>query len=163
MTIRNDTVVIAGNIGNDPSRSDPHGQARHQLPRGSTPGYFDQRTGAGSRGHQLVRDLGLRNIADHAKASLRRGDPVIVVGRMKVREWEANGRRASTSRSTRMPSARPQQGTSASSVGPRLALGALCSGRRGTGVDRVGMPKAADARRGRDARRAQRAEREAGC
>lgn len=95
MTIRNDTVVIAGNIGNDPSRGVTRtGKPVINFRVASTPGYFDQRTGAwveGDTSWYAVSAFG--NIADHAKASLRCGDPVIVVGRMKVREWEANGRK----------------------------------------------------------------------
>ncbi len=33
-----------------------------------------------------------RHVADHAYASISRGDPVIVIGRMVQRNWEANGR-----------------------------------------------------------------------
>ena len=47
MTIRNDTVVIAGNIGNDPSRGVTRtGKPVINFRVASTPGYFDQRTGA---------------------------------------------------------------------------------------------------------------------
>jgi single-strand DNA-binding protein len=95
MTIRNDTVVIAGNIGNDPSRGVTRtGKPVINFRVASTPGYFDQRTGAwveGDTSWYAVSAFG--NIAEHAKASLHCGDPVIVVGRMKVREWEANGKK----------------------------------------------------------------------
>lgn len=95
MTITNDTVIIAGNIGNDPSRGVTRtGKPVINFRVASTTGYFDQRTGAwveGGTSWYAVSAFG--NIADHAKASLRCGDAVIVVGRLKVREWEANGKK----------------------------------------------------------------------
>ncbi|GAA3948538.1 single-stranded DNA-binding protein [Microbacterium soli] len=95
MSITNDTLTIAGNIGNDPVRNETRtGKPVINFRVGSSSGYFDQRTGAwvdGGTNWYAVAAYGA--LAEHAKASLHRGDPVIVSGRLKVREWEANGRK----------------------------------------------------------------------
>lgn len=95
MTINNDTVIIAGNIGNDPTTNETrNGKTVINFRVASSSGYFDQRTGAwteGTTNWYAVSAFG--NIADHARASLHRGDPVIVVGRLKVKEWETNGKK----------------------------------------------------------------------
>ncbi|MDQ0612679.1 single-strand DNA-binding protein [Microbacterium sp. W4I4] len=95
MTINNDTVIIAGNIGNDPTTNETrNGKTVINFRVASNGGYFDQRTGAwteGTTNWYAVSAFG--NIADHARASLHRGDPVIVVGRLKVKEWETNGKK----------------------------------------------------------------------
>lgn len=33
-----------------------------------------------------------RSLADNVGASIRKGDPVVVSGRLRVREWQSNGR-----------------------------------------------------------------------
>ena len=33
-----------------------------------------------------------RQLAEHVAASVRKGDPVVVMGRLRVREWEQDGR-----------------------------------------------------------------------
>ena len=33
-----------------------------------------------------------RAMADHVAVSLRKGDPILVIGRLRVREWEQEGR-----------------------------------------------------------------------
>lgn len=39
-----------------------------------------------------VTVLAWRSLANHLNTSLRKGDPVLVVGRLRVREWEHEGR-----------------------------------------------------------------------
>jgi len=41
-----------------------------------------------------------RSLADHVRASISKGDPVVVIGRLRVRPWEARGTRATPWRST---------------------------------------------------------------
>lgn len=95
MSITNDTVTIAGNIGNDPIRNETRsGKPVVNFRVGSSSGYFDQRTGVwvdGGTNWYAVAAYG--RLAEHAKASLQRGHAVIVSGRLKVREWEANGKK----------------------------------------------------------------------
>lgn len=95
MTIRNDTIVIAGNIGTDPVKNETrNGKAVVNFRVATSYNYLDQRTGEWVEtpsSWYAVSAFG--NIAEHAKASLHCGDPVIVVGRLKVREWEAGGKK----------------------------------------------------------------------
>ena len=37
-----------------------------------------------------------RHVAENAAASLQKGDPVVIVGRLALREWEQDGRAGST-------------------------------------------------------------------
>ncbi|BDZ38123.1 single-stranded DNA-binding protein [Microbacterium suwonense] len=95
MSITNDTVTIAGNIGNDPIRNETRsGKPVVNFRVGSSSGYFDQRTGAWvDSGTNWYAVAAYGRLAEHAKASLQRGHAVIVSGRLKVREWEANGKK----------------------------------------------------------------------
>lgn len=95
MSITNDVLTIAGNIGNDPTGNETRsGKAVINFRVATSSGYFDQRTGAwvdGVTNWYAVSAFG--KLAEHAKASLHRGDPVIVVGRLRQKEWEANGKK----------------------------------------------------------------------
>lgn len=95
MSITNDIVTFAGNIGNDPTKNETRaGTPVVNFRVGSSSGYFDQRAGAwvdGGTNWYAVAAYG--KLAEHAKASLHRGDAVIVSGRLKVKEWEANGKK----------------------------------------------------------------------
>ncbi|MDT0157342.1 single-stranded DNA-binding protein [Microbacterium sp. ARD32] len=96
MTIRNDTIVIAGNIGNDPVKNETrNGKAVINFRVATSSSYLDQRTGEWVEtpsSWYAVSAFG--HIAEHAKASLHCGDPVIVVGRLKLKEWESGGRKS---------------------------------------------------------------------
>ncbi|OJU39749.1 MAG: hypothetical protein BGN97_00610 [Microbacterium sp. 69-10] len=91
MSMRNDTIVIAGNIGNDPTKNETrNGKAVINFRVGTSHNYVDQRTGEWVEGPTSWYNVSaFGNIAEHAKASLHRGDPVIVVGRLRIRDWEA--------------------------------------------------------------------------
>ncbi|MEV7633384.1 single-stranded DNA-binding protein [Microbacterium sp. NPDC089318] len=95
MSISNDVLTIAGNIGNDPISNETRaGKAVINFRVATSSGYFDQRTGAwveGGTNWYAVSAFG--RLAEHARASLHRGDPVIVVGRLRQKEWEANGKK----------------------------------------------------------------------
>lgn len=95
MSITNDVITIAGNIGGDPVINETRaGKAVINFRVATSSGYFDQRTGAWVEGHTnwyAVSAFG--RLAEHARASLHRGDPVIVSGRLRVKEWEANGKK----------------------------------------------------------------------
>ena len=95
MSITNDVLTIAGNIGNDPTGNETRsGKAVINFRVATSSGYFEQRPGAwvdGVTNWYAVSAFG--KLAEHAKASLHRGDPVIVVGRLRQKEWEANGKK----------------------------------------------------------------------
>lgn len=95
MTMSNDIVTISGNIGNDPTKNQTRaGKAVINFRVGSSHRYVDQRTGEwtdGGTNWYAVSAFG--KLAENAKASLHRGDAVVVTGRLKVKEWEANGKK----------------------------------------------------------------------
>ncbi len=94
----NDTVTILGRVGNDPVQSETTAGVPVSNFRVASPQRrFDAKT-------QTWKDIGtnwysvaaFRQLAEHVKASLHSGDAVIVTGRLKVRDWEANGRRGTS-------------------------------------------------------------------
>ncbi|WP_309128469.1 single-stranded DNA-binding protein [Microbacterium sp.] len=91
----NDTVTIRGNVGGDPVKSTtPGGVSVVHFRVASSSGYWDRRTGSWVEGGtNWYAVSAFRQLADHAKASLRSGDAVIVTGTLKLREWESNGKR----------------------------------------------------------------------
>lgn len=91
----NDTVTIRGNVGGDPVKSTTAGGVSVVHFRvASRSGYWDRRTGSWVEGAtNWYAVSAFRQLADHAKASLRSGDAVIVTGTLKLREWESNGKR----------------------------------------------------------------------
>jgi len=95
MTMTNDIVTISGNIGNDPTKNQTRGgKPVINFRVGSSHRYLDQRTGEWvdtATNWYAVSAFG--TLAENAKASLHCGDAVIVTGRLKVREWEANGKK----------------------------------------------------------------------
>ena len=95
MSISNDVITIAGNIGNDPISNETRtGKAVINFRVATSSGYFDQRTGAWvENGTNWYAVSAFGNLAEHAKGSLHRGHPVIVVGRLRQKEWEANGKK----------------------------------------------------------------------
>lgn len=93
-----DTVTIVGNVATDPTQ----GRTTSGIPvtnfrLASTHRRFDEAT-------QTWVDVttnwysvaAFRQLAEHAKVSLRSGDSVIVTGRMKIRAWENNGKQGTS-------------------------------------------------------------------
>ncbi|MFJ2541836.1 single-stranded DNA-binding protein [Microbacterium sp. NPDC087589] len=93
-----DTVTIVGNVATDPTQ----GRTTSGIPvtnfrLASTHRRFDDAT-------QTWVDVttnwysvaAFRQLAEHAKVSLRSGDSVIVTGRMKIRAWENNGKQGTS-------------------------------------------------------------------
>lgn len=92
----NDTVTILGRVGGDPNR----GETNTGIPvinfRVASPQRrYDAKTqGWVETGTNWYNVSAFRQLAEHAKASLRSGDGVIVTGRLKLREWEnSNGKK----------------------------------------------------------------------
>lgn len=92
--MNDDTLTIMGRVATDPTR----GQTASGIPVtnfrvASTSRRFDQPTqrwvDAGTNWYSVAA---FRQLGEHAKASLRTGDSVIVTGRLKIRSWEANGK-----------------------------------------------------------------------
>lgn len=91
----NDTVTILGRVGADPNRSETTGGVPVVNFRVASPQRrYDAKTQAWiETGTNWYNVSAFRQLADHAKASLRQGDGVIVTGRLKLREWETGGRK----------------------------------------------------------------------
>ncbi|WP_091233025.1 single-stranded DNA-binding protein [Microbacterium sp. 3J1] len=93
-----DTITIVGNVATDPTQ----GRTASGIPvtnfrLASTHRRFDEST-------QTWVDVvtnwysvaAFRQLGEHAKASLRAGDSVIVTGKMKIRAWENNGKQGTS-------------------------------------------------------------------
>lgn len=93
-----DIVTILGNIATDPVRSTTNsGIAVTNFRVASSQRRFDPRTQTWiDMGTNWYSVAAFRLLADHAKSSLHSGDSVIVTGRLKIREWEANGRKGTS-------------------------------------------------------------------
>ena len=109
-------ITVRGYVATDPeSRSLPDGTVVVTFRLASTPRWFDQQSSAWRDGHtnwfsvQAFRALGL-----NALASIKKGQPVVVVGKLKVRSWEGEH-----GRSTAVD-------VDAVSIGHDLALGTAC-------------------------------------
>lgn len=92
-----DTIVITGNLGTDPELKRTAGGIPIASFRvGSGQRKFDKATQSWvDDGTSWFAVSAFRSLAEHAHASLRRGDRVVLTGRLRVRNWD-NG----TSRGT---------------------------------------------------------------
>ncbi|WP_300344760.1 single-stranded DNA-binding protein [Nesterenkonia sp.] len=87
-----DIITVRGFAGTNPElkNTDPeHRLTTFRL--GSTPRWKDSVTGEWSSGPTnwyTVAAFG--RLAEHVGASVRKGEPVVVVGRLKVRRWESD-------------------------------------------------------------------------
>ncbi|WP_251053340.1 single-stranded DNA-binding protein [Microbacterium sp. ISL-59] len=89
-----DMVTIVGRVATDPTQSQTGGGVPVTNFRlASTHRRFDpatqEWTDAGTNWFSVAA---FRNLGENAKASLRTGDSVIVTGRLKIRNWESNGK-----------------------------------------------------------------------
>lgn len=91
----NDTVTILGRVGGDPNRSETAGGVPIVKFRLASPQRrFDSQTQQWvETGTNWYNVSAFRQLAEHAKASLRQGQGVIVTGRLKLREWESGDRK----------------------------------------------------------------------
>jgi single-strand DNA-binding protein len=89
-----DTLTIVGRVATDPT----HGQTGGGVPVtnfrvASTHRRFDvatqEWTDAGTNWFSVAA---FRQLGENVRASLRTGDSVIVTGRLKIRDWESNGK-----------------------------------------------------------------------
>lgn len=89
-----DIVTIVGKVATDPNRAQIGGGASVTNFRlASTHRRFDQATQSWvDSGTNWYSVAAYRRLGEHAKASLRTGDSVIVTGRLRIRNWESNGK-----------------------------------------------------------------------
>lgn len=92
-----ETITITGNVGTDPElKHTQGGLAIASFRVGSTERRYDRSSNSWvDAGTSWYAVSAFRSLAEHAVASLKRGDRVILTGRLRVRNWE-NG----TSRGT---------------------------------------------------------------
>ena len=85
-----DTITVRGFAGTDPERrTPPSGTEVTTLRLGSTPRWRNSQTGewaSGSPNWYTVAAFG--RLAGNVAESISKGDPIVVVGRPKVRQWE---------------------------------------------------------------------------
>ena len=115
------TAVVVGNIASDIRfLALDSGARRARFRVASTPRRFDRESGVWSDATtSYVSVTCWRSLADNVASSLGKGDPVVVVGRLSIREWERDGRKGTTVE------------VDATSVAPDLARGsAAFLGRR---------------------------------
>ena len=82
-------MIVYGNVGTEVELREAGSFAWAMFRVGSTPRYYDRQQGG-------WRDLptvwvtvkAARTLAHHAAASLRLGDPVVVIGRLRTHSWE---------------------------------------------------------------------------
>ena len=93
-----DTLTIVGRVATDPIQVQTGGGVSVTNFRlASTHRRFDPVTQAWTdAGTNWFSVAAFRQLGEHAKASLRTGDSVIVTGRLKIRNWESNGKQGTS-------------------------------------------------------------------
>lgn len=89
------TVTVIGNVVADPElRLLDTGVAMTRFRVASTQRRLDRTTGEWRDvGRTYLAVTCWRRLAEHVQGALRKGDPVVVVGRLAGREWEREGQR----------------------------------------------------------------------
>ena len=86
------TITVVGNLTGEPDlRFLPSGAAMCKFTVASTARVFDQESGQWKDGDPLfLRCTAWRDLAEHAAESLTKGMRVVVVGRLRQSQWEAD-------------------------------------------------------------------------
>jgi single-strand DNA-binding protein len=89
-----DTLTIVGKVATDPHLGQTGGGvAVTNFRLASTHRRFDAASQSWvDGGTNWYSVAAYRQLGEHAKASLRTGDSVIVTGRLRIRNWESNGK-----------------------------------------------------------------------
>ena len=89
-----ETITIRGFVATEiTSSTTPGGVATASFRLGSTTRRFDRESKTWGDGHtNWFTVQGYRNLAGTLGCSIRKGQPVIVVGKLKIRTWEKEGR-----------------------------------------------------------------------
>jgi single-strand DNA-binding protein len=92
-----DTITVTGAVGNDPRlHVTSQGLAITSFRLASTRRYFDRAKGAWEDGETNWYTVsGFRQLANNAATSIRKGDRVVVHGRLRLRAWD-NGEKSGT-------------------------------------------------------------------
>lgn len=94
-----DRITIRGNVGNDPQHQVlANGVSITRFSVATTHRGKNRSTGEWEdKSTNWYNVSAFRHLADNTFASLKRGDPVIVRGRVEQRSWEAGGRNGTSS------------------------------------------------------------------
>ncbi|MCW3494333.1 single-stranded DNA-binding protein [Microbacterium sp. SSM24] len=86
----NDTITITGNLANDPElKHTQDGLVIASFRVGSGRRRFDKPSNAWvDAGTNWYAVSAFRSLGEHVHASLRRGDRVVLTGRLRIRSWE---------------------------------------------------------------------------
>ncbi len=95
--MRNDTyVTLTGLVATEPEGKEKDGVALLSFRLVATPSRYDQENKVWVDGHSTWVTVDCwRRLALNARTSLRKGDRIVVHGRMRTREWEQDGVRRS--------------------------------------------------------------------
>lgn len=122
-----DVITVVGRLGGDPTLKPVHGDRVAEFRLASTSRRKDGDTWVDVHTNWFsVEAWG--DFAAHVVASLRKGDLVVVLGRLKVEDWES-GERRGTSVKLR-----------ADHIGPTLRAGAVTRDRRAPQADAPAPP-----------------------
>lgn len=122
-----DTITIVGNLAADPETRASGAITTFRV--GSTQRRLDKESGKWVDAHTSWYNVSaFRQLGAHALQSLRRGQRVIVTGRLKIRDWENS---AGKGRSADIE---------ADAIGHDLLWGTTEFRRDGDGADRTGTP-----------------------
>lgn len=93
-----DSVTVLGRLTAEPTRnSTSSGASVVNFRVACSQGYYDRATQAWvETGTNFYNVSAFRRLADNAKASLHKGESVIVTGRLKLREWQNGDKRGMT-------------------------------------------------------------------
>ena len=122
------TVTVVGNVATDVVlRQVQDGTPVASFGVVSNPSRFDAKTQSWVDGNKLfVWVSGWRRLANGAAASLKKGDPVIVTGKLSVDQYEKDGEKRALAK------------VDATAIGPNLAFCTAEARRDGAGDIRVG-------------------------
>lgn len=89
-----DTITIRGFVATEiKSSTTPGGVATASFRIGTTSRRYDKESGLWADGHtNWFTVQGYRQLAGSMGCSIKKGQPVIVVGKLKIRSWEKDGR-----------------------------------------------------------------------
>jgi len=91
------TVTFVGNVATDiRATSSRDGVAMTSFRLASTTRRFERGKGWSDVDTIFVTVICWRQLADHLASSLAKGDPIIVTGRLRVRQWTADDGRSGT-------------------------------------------------------------------
>ncbi|WP_460773508.1 single-stranded DNA-binding protein [Microbacterium sp. GXF7504] len=93
-TGQHETVTVVGNVGGTPERRQTPAGPVTSFRLGSTHRRLDRQSGEWVDDYTNWFSVNVwRALGQHAFASLRKGDRVLVTGRLRAREWETDAKR----------------------------------------------------------------------